>query len=356
MTLVATNGATPSGWSGGRERERMHSRPRVDMVTAMLAAALIVTMHGTASAADAGGGTASAWPTRPIRLVASVSPGTSLDALARLTATHLSAALGQNVVVENRAGASGNIASEVVARSAPDGYTLLFTSNSIATLPAFLGPRAVDPLVALAPVSIVAAQPMMIVAHPSFAGSSFGDVIRVAKNSPGALPYATSGVGSLAHLTAVWAQARAGIAMLHVPYSGSQSFKDVLTGEVPFAFTFFGTALPLVRNGQLKAIAVTSRNRSGVAPEIPSLHESGLPDFESLNWQGLLAPAGTPPQVVARLHAELVRMGKDANFDMRLRGMGFTPVFNTPAQFGDEIRQETQRWAAIVKAADLRLE
>ena len=144
--------------------------------------------------------------------------------------------------------------------------------------------------------------------------------------------------------------------MLHVPYSGSQSFKDVLTGEVPLAFTFMGTALPMVRNGQLKAIAVTSRARSSVAPEIPSLHESGLPDFESLNWQGLLAPAGTPPEVIARLHAELVRIGADADVDARLRSMGYSPIYSTPAEFAEEIGQETRRWAAIVKAADLRIE
>lgn len=320
----------------------------------LLAAAGLTAATGIARAAESDA--AAAWPARPIRLIASVSAGTSLDTLARLTATRLAAALGQNVVVENRAGASGNIASEAVARAAPDGHTLLFTSNSIATLPAFMGARAVDPVAALAPVSIVASQPMMIVAHPGFPGVGFAAMAGAAKGKPGVVPYATSGVGSLAHLTAVWALSRAGIDMLHVPYSAAQSFKDVLTGQVPFAFTFFGTALPLVRSGQLKAIAVTSRERAAVAPEIASLHESGLPDFESLNWQGVLAPAGTPPQVVARLHAELARMGNDADFEARLRAMGFTPVFNTPAEFADEIRRETARWAGIVKAAGLKIE
>ena len=321
-----------------------------------LAAVVVETACGIARAADNDSAQVPAWPSRTIRLIVSVSAGTSLDALARVTAAQLAAGLGQSIVVENRAGASGNIASDAVARSAPDGYTLLFTSNSIATLPAFLGPRAIDPLTALAPVALVATQPMIIVAHPSFTGSSFSDVVRVAKSTPNGLPYATSGVGSLAHLTAVWAQARAGITMLHVPYSGSQSFKDVLTGEVPLAFTFMGTALPLVRNGQLKAIAVTSRARSSVAPDIPSLHESGLPEFESLNWQGLLAPAGTPPAVIARLHSELARMGADAEVAARLRTMGFAPVYSTPAEFAEEIGRETRRWSAIVKAADLRIE
>ena len=322
---------------------------------ASLALASLVTAPGAARAADTDNANSPAWPTRPIRLIASTSAGTSLDALARITAEYLSAAVGQRVFVENHAGASGNIASDLVARAAPDGNTLLFTSNVITTVPAFLGSRAVDPLVALAPISIVASQPMMVVAHPSFAGTGFGDVILMAKGMPGKVAYSTSGVGSLAHLTALWAQSRADITMLHVPYSGSASFRDVLSGEVPFGFTLFATALPLVRNGQLKAIAVTTLERSRIAPEIATLNESGLPGFHALNWQGLLAPAGTPPDVIARLHAELARMGNDAGVDARLRSMGYTPVYNTPAQFADEIRGEAQRWAEIIRAADLRL-
>lgn len=331
-------------------------RRRTGSLAALLAAALVLGLHGTARATESDDGNAAAWPARPIRLIASVAAGTSLDALARTTAKHLSTALGQNVVVENRTGASGRIASETVARSAPDGYTLLFSSNTLATMAALHGPRAVDPLTALSPVGMIAAQPLLIVAHPSFAGSGFADVVRAAKNAPGALPYSTSGIGTLAHLTALWAQSRAGITMLHIPYSGSQSFKDVLTGEVPIGFTFLASALPMVRTGQLKAIAVTSRTRSSIAPEIATLHESGLPDFESLNWMGVLAPAGTPTEVIARLSAEIVRMVGDPDVDAQLRANGYTPMQGTPAQFVDVLRQETLRWAAIVKAADLRVE
>jgi len=321
-----------------------------------LCVALVAIVSIIARAEDSDPANSAAWPTRPIRLVASISAGTSLDTLARLTADYLSTALGQRVFVENHAGASGNIASELVARAAPDGYTLLFTSNVITTVPTLLRSGAVDPVVALAPVSIVASQPMMIVAHPSFAGTGFGEVVRMAKAAPGEIAYATSGVGSLAHLTGLWAQSRAGITMLHVPYSASQSFRDVLSGEVPLGFTLFVTALPLVRNGQLKPIAITSGERSPIAPEIPTLSESGLPGFTALNWQGLLAPAGTPSPVIARLHAELVRMGSDAGVDARLRNLGYTPMYTTPAQFAEEIRQETRRWASIVKAADLRVD
>ena len=296
------------------------------------------------------------WPTRPIRMIASISAGTSLDTLARMTAAYLSAALSQPVFVENHAGAAGNIASGLVARAAPDGHTLLFTSNVITTVPALLGSRAVDPLTALAPVSILASQPVILVANPSFDGTGFADVVQRAKAAPDAVAYATSGIGSLAHLTALWVQSRAGISMLHVPYSASQSFRDVLSGEVPFGFTLFATALPLVRSGQLKAIAITTPERARLAPDIPTLRESGLDDVQVLNWQGLLAPAATSPHIIARLHGELTKMSHSPDIDSRLRSMGFTPVFNTPAQFGDEIRQETRRWASIAKAAGLRLD
>ena len=320
---------------------------------ALLGTALLVGLQSSADASDSDLGNASGWPSRPVRLIASVAAGTSLDTLARMTAKHLSSVLGQSVVVENRSGASGRIASEAVARAPSDGHTLLFSSNTLATMAALHGPRAVDPTTALLPVAMMATQPMLIVASPSFAGSGFADVVRAAKTAPGTLPYSTSGIGSLAHLTALWAQSRAGITMLHIPNSGTQSFRDVMTGDIPIGFTFLASALPLVRSGQLKAIAVTSRTRSSIAPEIASLDESGLSDFESLNWMGVLAPAGTSPAIVARLSAEIARMLGSPEVDAQLRAAGYTPVYGTPDQFADSLRQETLRWAAIVKAADL---
>lgn len=298
---------------------------------------------------------AAAWPSRTVRVIASVAAGSSLDALARLTAAHLETGLGQDFVVENRAGAAGNIAAEAVARASPDGYTLLFTSNSITTLPALMGSRAVDPLVALTPVSIVASQPLVIVAHPSFDGENLDDLIRDARSAPLPLPYATSGVGSLAHLTALWLLSLAGVEMLHVPYSGSVSFRDVLNGQVPFAFTFVGSALAPIRDGRLKGLAVTSARRVDVLPSVPAASESGLPGFESINWQGLFAPARTPDPIVRRLHEALVRIGRDAAFDAKLRSTGFTPVISAPDDFAQTIREETQRWAKVVASAGLSI-
>ncbi len=330
------------------------SRPRRRALAALSGAAAWSALRGSALASastDAG----KTWPARAMRIVASVAAGSSLDTLARLTATHLEAGLGQNVVVENRAGASGNIAAEAVARAAPDGTTFLFTSNSITTLPALIGARAVDPLVALVPIGIVATQPIVIVAHPSFQGRSFADLVAAARSAPLPITYATSGVGSFAHLTALWLLSLAGVEMLHVPYSGSVSFRDVVSGEVPFAFTFAGSALPLVREGKLKGIAVTSAERLAAAPSIPTVGEDGVAGFESTNWQGMLAPAGTPPGIVQRLHEALVRAGRNAEFDAKLRSMGFTPVFGTPAAFTQEIRRETERWAKVAADAGLAL-
>ena len=334
----------------GTHDPHRHARRRA--IAALAGLGACVASRGAALAAAAEDD-AAAWPARPVRFVASVAAGSSLDALARLTGTRLAAELGENVVVENRPGASGNIAAEGVWRAGPDGYTLLFTSNSITTLPALIGARAIDPLVALSPVSIVATQPIVIVAHPSFAGATFGDLVDAARRAPRPLAYATSGVGTFAHLTALWLQSLAGFEMLHVPYSGAASFRDVVSGEVPFAFGFAGSALPLVREGQLKGIAVTSAHRLDVAPSIPTVSEGGVAGFESLNWQGVLAPAGTPPAIVRKLHRALESAGRDAEFDAKLRSMGFTPVFGTPDAFASEIRREMQRWSKVVASAGL---
>ena len=317
-----------------------------------VAAAAFVVAASRACAADAGA--PAGWPDRPIRVVASVAAGTSLDALARLTAQRLGSSLGVQVVVENRGGAAGAIATDAVARAAPDGHTLLFTSNSLATLAALQGARAADPLSLLAPVGMIASQPLLVVAHPGFAGTTFVDVIAAARRDPGRLAYATSGVGSLAHLTALSALGQARVELLHVPYSGAQSFKDVLTGEVPLAFTFFASALPLVRNGQLKAIGVTGRRRHNAALDVPTLHESGVAEFDAVNWQGVLAPAGTSRAILERLQRELAALCADAEFESRLRAMGFAPAFLPAAKFADEIRLETRRWTEVVRAGNLK--
>jgi len=309
-----------------------------------------------ASCAIAASAFAQSYPTRSIKMIVPFAAGGSTDIIARFTAAQLTKDLGQAVVVENVGGAAGALGTMQGMNAAPDGYTLLIATVSTMIVYPAAHPKPQYTLDNFVPITNIASMPNIITVTPSFPAKDLKEFIAVLKANPDKYSYATSGVGSLAHLTAVWALSRAEIGMLHVPYAVSQSFKDVLTGEVPFAFTFMGTALPLVRSGQLKAIAVTSRGRSSVVPDVPSLHESGLPEFESMNWIGLFAPAGTPSPIVARLRAELAQMASDPEIVSRLRAMGFTPVSASPIPFAEEIRRETRRWGEIVKAADLRIE
>ena len=296
------------------------------------------------------------WPARPLRLLCPLGAGTSADGVARLVARGLGDALGQAVIVENRPGAATNIASELAARAPADGYTLLFGTSSLAILPATAGARAIDAVEAFAPVSILTTQPVMIAAHPSFKGSNFADIVRMAKEQPETIAFSTSGIGGVGHLTAAWAMNRANIKLVHIPYTATRALTDVLSGQVPLAFSFPGTVLPLIRAGQMKGIAVTGLKRLDAAPEIPTLDESGLPGFDVSNWMGILTPAGTPADIVARLHRELVQVMATPEVQSRLRGLAFDIVAGTPAEFAQTLRQETSRWKSVVAAAGLRFE
>lgn len=309
-----------------------------------------------AGAAQATEKPAGAWPAHPIRLVCPFGAGTSPDTLARLMARGLSEVLGENVVVETRVGASGNIASDIVARAPPDGYTLLLGTTTLSILPATIGARAVDPEQALAPVSLLVTQPLIIAAHPSFPGTTFADIVRMAKERPDTIAYSTSGIGGGGHLAAEWASSRTGIRLVHVPYTASRALIDVQSGMVPLAFSYPGTVVPLLRSGQLKGIAVTSLKRLDVASDVPTMAESGLPGFEVMNWQGILAPPGVPPDIMDRLHSALVRVLAAPDVRERLRSLGVEPVGSTPGQFAQTIRQDTQRWKDVVAKAGLRFE
>jgi tripartite-type tricarboxylate transporter receptor subunit TctC len=299
---------------------------------------------------------AAAWPQRAIRMIAPLGPGTSVDTVARLAARGLGDALGQSVIVENRPGGSGNIASELVAKAPPDGHTLLCGNSALTILPATTPARAIDPLTAFAPVALLVTQPLVLVAHPAFKGTTFADVVRMAKERPGEIAFSTSGVGGNAHLTAVWVMARAQIRLLHVPYTANRALTDVLSGEIPLAFSFSGTVLPMIRAGQLKAIAVTSAKRIDAAPDIATFSESGLPGFEVANWQGVLAPAGTPPEIVGRLSRELLRVFAAAELRERLEGLGFDTIAGDSAEFAALIRAESVRWKKVVAESGLRFE
>jgi tripartite-type tricarboxylate transporter receptor subunit TctC len=216
-----------------------------------------------------------------------------------------------------------------------------------------MGARAVDPERALAPVTVLVTQPLMLVAHPSFPGSTFGDVIRMARERPETIAFSTSGIGGTAHLAGEWMMARAGIRLLHVPYAANRALTDVLSGEVPLAISFAGTVLPMVRMGQLKAIAVLSAERIAVAPEVPTLAEAGVPGIDVSLWQGLLAPSGTPSAIVQRIARDAAAFLATPDVRERLRAIGVDPAARGPDAMGAQIRQETARWKKVVADAGL---
>lgn len=299
---------------------------------------------------------AGAWPTRTVHIVVPFAAGTFVDVISRIVGSKLAEALGQPVVVDNRPGASGNIASEVVANSPPDGYTLLNGGVFVTMLPAIYGEKAVNPA-SFAPITRMTNAPMVIVAHPSLEVNTLADLVARARREPARIAYATSGVGTTPHLAAaMWSQ-RAGVELLHVPYANTNAaIKDVLSGEVPVMFSFLGTVEAFIRGHQLKALAVTSAKRDARWPDIPTVAEQGYPGFDVATWSGLLAPAGTPPEIIDRLYRETVRILQQSEVRDKILSLGNEPVGNTPEQFAAEIRADVPRWKAVATKAGIRAE
>jgi len=331
-------------------RDRRIVPRRVSLPVAVLALCLMATSPAV-RATDAG-----SWPSRPVRIVVPFAAGTFVDVLSRLIGAKLAEALGQPVVVDNRPGASGNIAAELVAKSAADGYTLLNGGVFITVLPAIHAPNAVDPA-AFVPVTRLTNAPMLIVVHPSLHVNTLDGLIALARRTPGRLAYATSGVGTTPHLAAAMLFQRAGIDMLHVPYANTGgALKDVMTGEIPVMFTFPGTVEGQLRSGQLVALAVTSAKRDPALPDVPTVAEQGFLGYEAATWTGLLAPIGTPPAVVDRLYRECARIIAQPEMHQKIIALGNEPVGNTPEEFAAEIRQEAPRWKEIAAKAGIRLD
>ena len=297
------------------------------------------------------------YPSRPMKLIVSFPAGTAVDALARLLGVRLAAALGQRVVVENHPGAAGNIGTALAARAAPDGYTLAIVGAGATINPSLYGARAVDPVRAFAPGTQLTMQPIVVVAHPSLRGSSLGEAIALARAQPGRLAYSTPGVGTPTHIAAEMLAQRADIAWLHVPYSGAgQLLSDVISGDVPLSFTLLGAAQPFLRDGRLRALAVTTKQRIDALPGVPTIAESGYPDFEVTSWHGIVAPAGTPKPIIARLNFECAVILRDADVVGRLRAIGMETAPSTPAAFAERIASEVVHWKEVVDKAGIRPE
>jgi len=301
---------------------------------------------------------AAAWPTRPIKLVIPFPPGSSPDIIGRLVAEPLAAALGQPVVVDNRPGAGGNLGTGVVAKAEPDGYTFLFTiQGPLVTAPLLSKSLSYDPAKELAPVSLVATSPNLLVVDPKLGATTLAEFVRVAKEKKGELNYGSIGNGSAAHLAMELFKSRAGIELVHVPYQGfPQVVNAILAGQVQAGFMVPGIAMGQVRAGKLRGLGVTTLGRSGALPEFPTLVEQGYPDFEAISWQAVLAPAKTPRPIVARLANEVIRVVKSDDVRAKMLGQYFSAAGTAPEALAVLIATERERWAKVIKAAGVQPE
>lgn len=293
-----------------------------------------------------------AWPSRPARIIVAFPPGGSIDTVARLAGQRLADALGQPFVVDNRAGAAGIIGTDAVARAAPDGYTLLMGSASaISSAPSLYAKLPYDPLRDLAPVALVANQPNVLIVHPSVPARTVAAFVALALSRPGTLNYGSSGIGATQHMSAELFSMMTGARIVHVPYKGgAPAMADLLGGQIDFMFDTAPSSVPMVKAGKVRALAVTSRERSKVFPDLPTMDESGLKGYELRGWIGLMAPAATSREVVQRLNAEVQKMlGGDLR--ARLFDLGLDVAGGSPESFAAFIKADTARYASIVKAA-----
>ncbi|MGH8617935.1 MAG: tripartite tricarboxylate transporter substrate binding protein [Burkholderiales bacterium] len=297
------------------------------------------------------------WPTKPIRMIVAVPPGGPADTLSRLITPRMSEALGQNVVIDNRPGANGNIAYETTARAAPDGYTIVAVAAGVAINPSLYRDVKFDPVKDFAPITLGISVPNILVVHPSVPAASVKELVAVAKARAGKFAFASAGNGTSGHLALELFKLQSGADMVHVPYKGGgPALTEVIGGQVQALFSIALTAIPQVKAGRVRALAITSAQRSAVAPELPTVAESGYPGFEVIGWFGWLAPAQTPKEIVARLNREMVAVLKQADTRERLLAQGSEPVGNTQQQFGDFIRAERDKWAKVIKQAGIRID
>ncbi|MEO8741181.1 MAG: tripartite tricarboxylate transporter substrate binding protein [Casimicrobiaceae bacterium] len=306
----------------------------------------------------AAGAFAQAYPTHSIRLVVPFPAGGTTDILARAVAQKLSESLGQTVIVDNRPGAGGNIGSDIVAKSAPDGYTLLMgTVGTHAINPGLYTKMPYDHVKDFAPVVLVAGVPNVLVANPAFPVNSVAELIALAKSKPGTINFASSGNGTSIHLSGELFKTMAGVDMTHVPYKGSSpALADLMGGQVQIMFDNLPSALPQIKGGKLRAIAVTSLKRAPALPDVPTISESGLPGFEASSWFGVLAPAGTPAPIVAKINADVNKWLQSPEARDQLLAQGANAAGGTPEQFAQHIRAETEKWAKVVKASGAKVD
>ena len=328
------------------------ARPNARRLARGILAALVSTATFAAAAAEP------AYPTRPVRFIVPFAPGGSTDTLARTLAQRLSDVLGQQVVVDNRSGGNGNIGTEIVARAAPDGHTIVL--GYIANLgigPSLYAKLPFDPVKDFAPITLLAVAPNILVAHPSVPVKNVRELVAYAKANPQKVNYASAAVASLGHLAGELLNSSAGIQMQHVPYKGSgQAVIDLLAGQVQVMFSGMSSVMPHIKAGKLRPLAVTGAQRSPATPDVPTIAEAGYPGFEASAWYSVMAPAGTSKAVVTRLNGEILRALKIPEVKDRLENVGFELVGSSPDECGIYIRNEIAKWAKVVKASGIKAE
>jgi tripartite-type tricarboxylate transporter receptor subunit TctC len=315
---------------------------------------LLLALVAPASVAEA----AEAYPSKPIRLIVPFSPGGPADVLARVVGDKIGASMGKPVVVDNRAGAGGNIGMALGAKAAPDGYTLVLApAGNLTVNPSLYRNVPYDVAKDFAPVTVVAAVPNILVVHPSIPAKNLTEFIAYAKSHPGQLNFSSPGAGSGAHLAGELFKSMVGADMVHVPFNGiAPAVTAVLAGDVQLMFAGAPAVLQHVRAGKLHALGVASLKRIAAAPDLPTLSESGLAGFDVTSWYSIVAPAGTPPEIVARLQLEIDKALREPEVREKLAGLGAEPIANTPAEFAAMIKIETAKWSEIVKSAKITIE
>jgi tripartite-type tricarboxylate transporter receptor subunit TctC len=312
--------------------------------------ALLLALASAAAQPSSASAGAAAYPSRPLRFIVPFPPGGS-DTIARIVAQKLTTSIGSQVIVDNRPGAGGTLGTEIASKAAPDGYTMLFATASFAISPHLYKSLKFDPIGDFSPVTLICSGPMVLAVNPSVDARTTADLLAYAKSHPKALNYASTGTGSITHLTAELFARSAGIAITHVPYKGTgPALTDLMAGQVQLAFVPLGSALSYVRASKLRALGVASLKRSAAAPDIATIAESGLPGFEAATWYGVLTPAGTPRSIVRRLNTEIGKLLGQPDTRSQLTTLGFEPQSSTPQEFSAYIRSELKKWGKVVRA------
>jgi len=314
------------------------------------------TMLAATLLAIASGANAQQYPTKPLRIIVMNTPGSGADIVTRLVAAKMSESLGQQVVVDNRAGASGNIGSEIAARAAPDGYTLAMITSQQPNVVALFDKLPYDLVNDFAPISLLAAAPYFLIVNPAVAAASVKELIALAKSKPGSLSYGSAGSGSAPHLATEVFKSMTGINLLHVPYKGTTpALTDTMAGQIQLTVLVAPLVLPAVKAGKVRALGVTSSKRTALAPEIPTVAET-VPGYEWSGWYGLVAPAKTPAAIIAQLNAQQNQAIKGAEFKERLAGVGAEPIGSTPQEYGAHIKAQLAKMKLAIKLAGVKVD